>query len=110
MTFLCLRTLHQKQEPPIKKYFLSNRPGVGNLRPAGRIRPFTSFSNDTARLVKVYFILLICPSCNYLALSGVYLFIVVYLAKGCIKVLGSFSFVIEMYDISQFLIVSLFNI
>ena len=28
--------------------------------------PFTNFSNDTACLV--YFILLICPSCNYLAL------------------------------------------
>ena len=50
--------------------------GIGNLRPAGRIRPakqnhparspFTNFINDVARLV--YFILLICPSCNYQAL------------------------------------------
>ena len=54
----------------------SFRSGVGNLRPAGQIRPakqnhparspFTNFSDDTARLV--YFILLVCPSCNYLAL------------------------------------------
>ena len=29
--------------------------------------------------------------------------------KSCIKVLGSFCFVIEMYDIAQFLIVTLFN-
>ena len=31
-------------------------------------------------------------------------------SKGCIKVLGRFSFVIEMYDLPQFLIVTLFNI
>ena len=52
--------------------------GVGNLLPAGRIRlakqnhpprsPFTNCSNDTARLVVVYFVLLIYLQCNYSAL------------------------------------------
>ena len=52
--------------------------GVGNLRPAGRIQiakqnhparsPFTNYSNDTARPVAVYFILLMYLPCNYLAL------------------------------------------
>ena len=30
--------------------------------------------------------------------------------KSCIKMLGSFNFVIEMHNIPQFLIVTLFNI